>query len=73
MTGPDHKGPHRSSHRLTARLTVHASHTVLRKVSTVLRVRIDPGLVVHGPCVVIDDVTPAELMIVAQILEDWGT
>ena len=53
-----------------SRLTLHGPHSVLRKISRALRVRIDPGLDVHGPCVVIDDVTPAEVMFIAEILED---
>jgi hypothetical protein len=55
---------------LPARLKLHARHSVLRKVSTALRVRINPSMDELGPYVVIDDVSSAEVLIIAQILED---
>lgn len=53
-----------------ARLKLHAKHSVLRKISTALRVRIDPSMDKFGPYIVIDDVTSAEILIIAQIFED---
>lgn len=49
-------------------LKLHASHTVLKKISTALRVRIDPSMDKLGPYVVIDDVTSAEVLVISQIL-----
>lgn len=63
------KASHKSSGDMPSRLTLHGTHAVLRKISRALRVRIDPGLDIHGPYVVIDDVTPDEVMIIAEILE----
>lgn len=51
-------------------LKLHASHTVLKKISTALRVRIDPSMDKLGPFIVIDNVTSAEVLIIAQILEE---
>ena len=64
------KATHKSSGDIPSRLTLHGPHAVLRKISRALRVRIDPGLDVHGPYVVIENVTPAEVMIIAVILEN---
>lgn len=69
MMPPESKASHKSSGDMPSRLTLHGPHAVLRKISRALRVRIDPGLDVHGPYVVIDDVTPAEVAIIAQILD----
>ena len=55
-----------------ARLQLYARHSVLRKISTALRVRISPSMDRLGPYIVVDDVTSAEVLIVAQILEDRG-
>ncbi|MEP4986172.1 MAG: hypothetical protein ABJV68_00500 [Paracoccaceae bacterium] len=52
------------------RLKLHAKHSVLRKISTALRVRIELSMDEFGPYIVIDDVTPAEILIIAQIFED---
>lgn len=58
------------SRRLPARLKLHARHSVLRKMSTALRVRISPSMDIHGSYIVIDDVTPEEVSVIAQILGD---
>lgn len=50
-------------------LKLHASHTVLKKISTALRVRIDLSMDKLGPYVVVDDVTSAEVLVISQILE----
>ncbi|MFG6581447.1 hypothetical protein ACGYK1_18850 [Sulfitobacter sp. 1A13191] len=50
-------------------LKLHASHTVLKKISTALRVRIELSMDKLGPYVVIDDVTSAEVLVISQILE----
>jgi hypothetical protein len=50
-------------------LKLHASHTVLKKISTALRVRIDPSMDKLGPYIVINDVTSAEVLVIAQIFE----
>ena len=50
-------------------LKLHASHTVLKKISTALRVRIELSMDKLGPYVVIDDVTSAEMLVISQILE----
>lgn len=55
---------------LPARLKLHAKHLVLRKISTALRVRINPSMDERGPYIVIDDVTSAEMLIIAQIFDD---
>ena len=52
------------------RLKLHAKHSVLRKISTALRVRIELSMDEFGPYIVIGDVTPAEILIIAQIFED---
>jgi len=52
------------------RLKLHAKHSVLRKISTALRVRIELSMDEFGPYIVIDDVTSAEILIIAQIFED---
>ncbi|MEM5544981.1 hypothetical protein WNY61_19815 [Sulfitobacter sp. AS92] len=53
-----------------ARLKLHAKHLVLRKISKALRVRINPSMDELGPYIVIDNVTSAEILIIAQIFED---
>jgi len=50
-------------------LKLHASHTVLKKISTALRVRIELSMDKFGPYVVIDGVTSAEVLVISQILE----
>lgn len=50
-------------------LKLHASHTVLKKISTALRVRIELSMDELGPYVVIDGVTSAEVLVISQILE----
>jgi len=54
----------------SARLKLHASHSVLRKISIALRVRISPSMDIHGPYIIIDDVTPEEVMVIARVLGD---
>jgi|3_EtaG_2_1085321.scaffolds.fasta_scaffold20190_2 hypothetical protein len=66
----EHSVRGQASGGLPARLKLHARHSVLRKVSTALRVRINPSMDELGPYVVIDDVTSADVLIIAQILED---
>lgn len=51
-----------------ARLKLHATHSVLRKISIALRVRIGPSMDEHEPYIIIDDVTPEEVLIIAEIL-----
>ncbi len=65
-----HEDRNRAGGRLPARLKLHAKHSVLRKISTALRVRISPSMNVLGPYIVIDDVTSAEILIIAKIFED---
>ena len=52
-----------------ARLKLHAKHSVLRKILKALRVRINPSMDKLGPYIVIDDVTSAEILTIAQIFE----
>jgi hypothetical protein len=54
---------------MPSRLTLHGPHSVLRKVSKALRVRINPSLNKKGPYIVIEEVTSKEVTIIAQILE----
>ena len=70
MMTVESKASHKSSGDMPSRLTLHGPHAVLRKISRALRIRINPGLDIHGPYVVIDDVTPAEVMLIAEILND---
>lgn len=53
-----------------ARLKLYAKHSVLRKISKTLRVRINPSMDTLGPYIVIDDVTSAEILTIAQIFEN---
>ncbi len=77
-SSPKDLGPMKNEHDVRsrvdggppARLKLHAKHSVLRKISTALRVRIDPSMDEFGPYIVIDDVTSAEILIIAQIFED---
>ncbi len=66
----EHEVRNRAGGGLPARLKLHAKHLVLRKISTALRVRINPSVDELGPYVVIDDVTSAEILMIAQIFED---
>ncbi|MCF7779349.1 hypothetical protein GLP59_17215 [Sulfitobacter sp. M220] len=50
-------------------LKLHASYTVLKKISTALRVRIDPSMDELGEYIVVNDVTSAEVLVISQILE----
>lgn len=70
MMPQESKVSHKVGGGTPSHLTLHGPHSVLRKISRALRVRIDPGSDIHGPYVAIDDVTPAEVMIIAEILED---
>lgn len=67
---PEHDVRNRAGSGPPARLKLHAKHSVLRKISTALRVRINPSMDELGPYIVIDDVTSAEMLIIAQIFED---
>ena len=66
----EHDVRNRAGGGLPARLKLHAKHLVLRKISTTLRVRINPSMDEFGPYIVIDDVTSAEILIIAQIFKD---
>lgn len=69
MNSTDFKAPMGIHCGAPLRLTLHGPHSVLRKVSKALRVRINPFIDEHGPYVVIEKVTPEEVMIIAQILD----
>lgn len=66
----EHEVRNRAGGGLPARLKLHAKHSVLRKISKALRVRINPSMDKLGPYIVIDDVTSAEILIIAQIFEN---
>jgi len=66
---PEHDVRNRAGGGPPARLKLHAKHSVLRKISTALRVRINPSMDKLGPYIVIDDVTSAEILIIAQLFE----
>ncbi len=53
-------------------LTLHGLNLSLRKISKALQVRINPSLDLRGPNVAIHDLTPSDVLIIAQVLEDWG-